>query len=156
MSLLSYRLSLSRLSLSLRKDRLSLPWNTPPFFSFSLLLFFFFLILRVSRLGHDPHRTKQLRSVVNMLSDPGSAANAASILAREAKAQGVLVADLMMQATSPAPSPSPAPASINLRYSVAWHILFRIACRSSMVDRSLRLEAFCFRILNRNERTEIR
>ena len=53
---------------------------------------------------------KQLRSVVNMLSDPGSAANAASILAREAKAQGVLVADLMMQATSPAPSPPPAPA----------------------------------------------
>jgi hypothetical protein len=53
---------------------------------------------------------KQLRSVVNMLSDPGSAANAASILAREAKAQGVLVADLMMQATSSAPSPAPAPA----------------------------------------------
>ena len=33
----------------------------------------------------------QLRSVINMLSDPLSAANAAGILAREAKESGVLV-----------------------------------------------------------------
>ncbi len=51
----------------------------------------------------------QLRSVINMLSDPGSAANAAGILAREAKERGVLVADLVAQ-TAPSPSPAaPAP-----------------------------------------------
>jgi hypothetical protein len=35
---------------------------------------------------------KQLRSVANLLSDPGSAANAAGILAREARERGCLVA----------------------------------------------------------------
>jgi hypothetical protein len=52
----------------------------------------------------------KLRSIVNMLADPGSAANAASILAAEARTRGVLVADLIAQATILAPSsPSPAP-----------------------------------------------
>ena len=50
----------------------------------------------------------QLRSVINMLSDPLSAANAAGILAREAKERGVLVADLMRQ-RRPARKPRPRP-----------------------------------------------
>jgi hypothetical protein len=44
--------------------------------------------------------TQKLVAIVNLLSDPGSAANAASILAREAKERGLLVADLIAQATS--------------------------------------------------------
>jgi hypothetical protein len=52
----------------------------------------------------------KLRAIVNLLSDPGSAANAAGILAREAKERGVLVADLVAQSVGPAPSPAPAPA----------------------------------------------
>jgi hypothetical protein len=56
----------------------------------------------------------KLRSIVNLLSDPGSAANAAAILAREAKERGLLVADLVAQtmaAPAPTPSPSPAPSA---------------------------------------------
>jgi hypothetical protein len=55
----------------------------------------------------------KLRAVVNMLSDPGSAANAASILAREAKERDCLVADLITQALAPTPAsaPSPEPAA---------------------------------------------
>jgi hypothetical protein len=53
---------------------------------------------------------KQLRSVANMLSDPGSAANAAGILAKEAQARGVLIADLIAQALAPTPSSAPPPA----------------------------------------------
>ena len=58
----------------------------------------------------------KLRSIVNLLSDPGSAANAAGILAREAKERGVLVADLIAQTVAPAPqasssSPAPTPPS---------------------------------------------
>jgi hypothetical protein len=53
---------------------------------------------------------KQLRSVVNMLADQGSAANAAGILAREAKERGLLVSDLVAQSVGPAPTaPAPAP-----------------------------------------------
>jgi hypothetical protein len=52
---------------------------------------------------------KQLRSVVNMLSDSGSAANAAGILAREAKARGVLVADLMAESLTPIQASAPPP-----------------------------------------------
>lgn len=49
---------------------------------------------------------KQLVGVINLLADPGSAANAAGILAREAAARGVLVADLMLMASSPPPATS--------------------------------------------------
>jgi hypothetical protein len=51
----------------------------------------------------------KLRAVVNMLSDPGSAANAASILAREAKDRGLLVADLVAQTIASTPSVAPPP-----------------------------------------------
>jgi hypothetical protein len=52
---------------------------------------------------------QKLRSIVNMLSDPGSAANAAHILATEARARGVLVADLIAQTTALAPPAAQAP-----------------------------------------------
>jgi hypothetical protein len=49
----------------------------------------------------------KLRAIVNLLSDPGSAANAAGILAKEAQARGLLVADLVAQTmASPPPSSS--------------------------------------------------
>jgi hypothetical protein len=71
--------------------------------------------MEVCRYGRRKAMTltvKQLRSVANMLSDPGSAANAAGILAREAKERGVLVADLIAQMAAPAPqAPSSSPAS---------------------------------------------
>jgi hypothetical protein len=55
--------------------------------------------------------TAKLRSIVNLLSDPGSAANAAGILAKEAKERGLLVAGLVAQTmAAPAPIPSPAPS----------------------------------------------
>jgi hypothetical protein len=54
---------------------------------------------------------QKLRSIVNLLSDPGSAANAAAILSREARERGVLVADLIGLASTSAPSPPTPPAS---------------------------------------------
>ncbi|MFZ0602080.1 MAG: hypothetical protein WAN05_12100 [Roseiarcus sp.] len=57
---------------------------------------------------------KQLRGVVNLLADPQQAGNAASILAREAAARGLLVSDLvaqtmasMLASSSPPPSAPP-------------------------------------------------
>jgi hypothetical protein len=44
--------------------------------------------------------TQKLVAIVNLLSDPGSAANAASILASEAKERELLFADLIAQATN--------------------------------------------------------
>jgi hypothetical protein len=53
----------------------------------------------------------KLRSIVNLVSDPGSAANAAGILAKEAKERGLLVAGLVAQTmAAPAPIPSPPPS----------------------------------------------
>jgi hypothetical protein len=52
----------------------------------------------------------KLRAIVNLLSDPGSVANAAAILAREASERGLLVADLVAQTIAP-PAPAPAPPS---------------------------------------------
>jgi hypothetical protein len=58
--------------------------------------------------------SQKLVAIVNLLSDPGSAANAASILAREAKERGVLVSTLIVQVTSTSPdayTPPPPPPS---------------------------------------------
>jgi hypothetical protein len=52
---------------------------------------------------------RQLRSVTNLLSDPGSAANAAGILAREARERVCLVSDLIASTLAPAPSATPPP-----------------------------------------------
>ena len=49
---------------------------------------------------------QKLRGVINLLADPMQAASAAGILAKEAKERGVLVADLIAQATVPTPTPS--------------------------------------------------
>jgi hypothetical protein len=51
----------------------------------------------------------KLRSIVNLLSDSLQAEAAAAILTREARARGVLVADLVAEALAPAPSHSPPP-----------------------------------------------
>jgi hypothetical protein len=51
---------------------------------------------------------QKLVAIVNLLSDPGSAGNAAAILAREAKACGVLVADLIATIAPPASAAPPA------------------------------------------------
>jgi hypothetical protein len=48
----------------------------------------------------------KLRAIVNLLSDLGSAANAAGILAREAKERGPLVADLVAQTMASPSAPS--------------------------------------------------
>jgi hypothetical protein len=53
---------------------------------------------------------QKLRSIVNLLSDPGSAANAAGILAREAKERWLLVSDLIGQVTASATATSPSPS----------------------------------------------
>ena len=54
---------------------------------------------------------QKLRSIVNLLSDPGSAANTAAILSREARERGVLVADLIGLASTSASSPPTPPPS---------------------------------------------
>jgi hypothetical protein len=53
--------------------------------------------------------TQKLVGVINLLSDPLLAANAAGILAREARERGLLVADLIAQTTAAAPAYSPPP-----------------------------------------------
>jgi hypothetical protein len=53
----------------------------------------------------------KLRAIVNLLSDPGSAANAAGILAREAQERGLLVADLVAQTMGSAPAAPPPPSA---------------------------------------------
>ena len=65
---------------------------------------------------------QKLRGVINLLSDPLQAGNAAFILTREAKERGVLVADLMLLVSSastssaqtyrpPPPPPKPEPTA---------------------------------------------
>jgi hypothetical protein len=54
--------------------------------------------------------TQKLVGVINLLSDPMQAANAAGILAREAKERGLLPADLIGQVTGSAPAYSPPPS----------------------------------------------
>jgi hypothetical protein len=63
---------------------------------------------------------KQLRSVVNLLSDSGSAANAAGILTREAQTRGILVADLVSGALASKP-PSPPPRDPAPSTAPAFH-----------------------------------
>ena len=58
----------------------------------------------------------KLRAIVNLLSDPGSAANAASILAKEARERGLLVSNLVAQTIAPASSTSSPPPSAPPRW----------------------------------------
>jgi hypothetical protein len=77
-------------------------------------------LMGVCRFGRRNAMTlsaQKLRAIVNLLSDPGSAANAASILAREAQGRGLLVSDLVAQTvgptsstSSPASQPTPKPS----------------------------------------------
>jgi hypothetical protein len=55
--------------------------------------------------------TQKLVAIANMLSDPRSAGNAASILAREAHGRGILVADLIAQARASTSASPPPPQS---------------------------------------------
>ena len=66
----------------------------------------------------------KLRAIVNLLSDPGSAANAAGILAKEAQARGLLVADLIAQTTAStrAYSPPPPPPPFRRQTAVAEYL----------------------------------
>ena len=54
---------------------------------------------------------KKLVGVINLLSDPMQAANAAGILAREARECGVLVSALIAQVTTSSPVYNPLPPS---------------------------------------------
>ena len=85
------------------------------FFSSSLFLFSYIIYL----LGGDMTLSAtQLRSVVNLLSDQGSAANAAGILAREAQARGLPAGDLVAQYESGAAAT--APARYNVKTDPSW------------------------------------